>query len=43
MGCSKGIRNAVAHTTADIDQQIGLEYLAAFSVLARWVEATIVS
>ena len=43
MGCSKGIRNAVAHTTDDIDQQIGLEYLAAFSVLARWVEATIVS
>ena len=39
MGCSMGIRNGAAHTTEPIDEQMGLEYLAAFSVLARWVEA----
>ncbi|MCE2530338.1 MAG: hypothetical protein J4G11_10820 [Acidimicrobiia bacterium] len=43
MGCSMGIRNETAHTTEPIDEQIGLEYLAAFSVLARWVETAEVS
>ena len=40
MGCSAGIRNWAAHPTdKDVTEQEALEYLAAFSVLARWVDA----
>jgi hypothetical protein len=38
MGCAQGIRNWAAHTSDDADDQQALEYLAALSVLARWVE-----
>lgn len=42
MGCALGIRNLTAHTTDELDEQKALEYLAALSVLARWVdEATV--
>lgn len=34
-----GIRNPIAHgEPTDIDEQVALEYLAAISILARWVE-----
>lgn len=41
-GCMEAIRNWAAHTLDEADEQIALEYLAALSVLARWVEAAAV-
>lgn len=38
MACAQGIRNWAAHTDEDADEQMALEYLAAISVLARWVD-----
>ena len=42
-GIYAGIRNPFDHDDPkDIDEQVALEYLAALSVLARWVdEATV--
>ena len=37
-GCSLGIRNLNAHGTGELSEQEALEYLAALSVLARWVD-----
>ncbi|MGV9772618.1 TIGR02391 family protein [Streptosporangium sp. NPDC003464] len=38
-GCFTGIRNVAVHQhTLDWDEQEALEYLAAFSVLARWID-----
>lgn len=37
-GCVEGIRNINAHGTRDLTEQEALEYLAALSVLARWVD-----
>jgi hypothetical protein len=37
-GCFEGIRNWAAHTVDEKDEQTALEYLAAFSVFARWVD-----
>ena len=37
-GCAQGIRNMNAHGTGDPPEQEALEYLAALSVLARWVD-----
>ena len=37
-GCTEGIRNMNAHGTRDLPEQEALEYLAALSVLARWVD-----
>lgn len=43
-GCAQGIRNMQAHGTAELSEQQALEYLAALSVLARWVDtATLVN
>lgn len=36
MACSQGIRNWAAHSDDKVSEQQALEYLAAFSVLARW-------
>ena len=36
-GCAQGIRNLNAHGTGELPKQEALEYLAALSVLARWV------
>ena len=38
-GCAQGIRNLNAHGTGELLEQEALEYLAALSVLARWVDA----
>ena len=38
MGCAQGIRNLQAHGTEHLDEQEALEYVAALSVLARWVD-----
>ena len=38
MGCSQRIRNLMVHSTDDIAEQEGLEYLASLSVLARWID-----
>lgn len=38
MGCAQGIRNWAAHSTDDVSEQQALEYLAALSVLARWID-----
>lgn len=38
-GCVLGIRNLNAHGTGELPEQEALEYLAALSVLARWVDA----
>lgn len=39
-GIYAGIRNPFNHEDPqDIDEQVGLEYLAALSVLARWVDS----
>ena len=39
MGCSAGIRNWAAHPTdKEPAEQEALEYLAAYSVLARWID-----
>ena len=40
--CSQGIRNVGNHSEADWSEQEALEYLAAFSILARWIEACVV-
>ena len=37
-GCTLGIRNMNAHGTRELPEQEALEYLAALSVLARWVD-----
>ena len=37
-GCALGIRNMNAHGTRELPEQEALEYLAALSVLARWVD-----
>ena len=37
-GCAEGIRNMNAHGTRELPEKEALEYLAALSVLARWVE-----
>lgn len=38
-GCFTGIRNPVAHEDGlKLTEQVALEYLAAFSVLARWID-----
>lgn len=38
-GLYKGLRNPLAHEVEDdLDEQVALEYLAAISVLARWVD-----
>lgn len=37
-GCYGALRNPAAHGTAELDQQIALEQLAAFSVLARLID-----
>ena len=37
-GCAEGIRNMNAHGTRELPAQEALEYLAALSVLARWVD-----
>ena len=38
MACSQGVRNWAAHSTDIVSEQQALEYLAALSVLARWVD-----
>lgn len=37
-GCFSAIRNPATHEHGEWDQQVSLEYLAAFSVLARWID-----
>ena len=37
-GCTLGIRNMNAHGTKELPEKEALEYLAALSVLARWVD-----
>jgi hypothetical protein len=37
-GCFEGIRNWAAHTLDDSEEQVALEYLAALSVFARWID-----
>ena len=37
-GCALSIRNLNAHGTRELPEQEALEYLAALSVLARWVD-----
>jgi len=42
-GIYAGIRNPLNHEApADLSEQVALEYLAALSVLARWVDDAIV-
>jgi hypothetical protein len=41
-GCVGGLRNWAAHTLGEGDEQVALEYLAALSVLARWIETAVV-
>ena len=36
-GCAQAIRNLASHRTDDLEEQVALEYLAALSVLARWI------
>jgi hypothetical protein len=36
-GCASRIRNMKTHSTAEPDEQVALEELAALSLLARWV------
>lgn len=44
VGLYQGVRNVTAHGVAELEEQIALERLAAFSVLARWVdESTLVT
>lgn len=38
VGLYQGVRNVTAHGTDELDEQVALERLAAFSVLARWVD-----
>jgi hypothetical protein len=39
-GCYAGIRNPLAHEQGDLTEDAALEQLAAFSLLARWVDAS---
>ena len=39
MGCAQGIRNWAAHDLDEAEERLAIEYLAALSVLARWVES----
>ena len=39
VGCYAAIRNPATHEHGEWDQQVALEYLAAFSVLARWIDS----
>jgi len=39
MGCSLRIRNLLVHGAVDVSEQAGLEYLAALSLLARWIDS----
>jgi len=39
MGCALRIRNLLVHGAIDVSEQTGLEYLAALSLLARWIDA----
>lgn len=41
-GCYAGIRNPASHDEGDLDEQAALEQLAAFSLLARWVDGAAV-
>ncbi len=42
-GIYAGIRNPLGHADpADLDEQVALEYLAALSILARWVDQSLV-
>jgi hypothetical protein len=42
-GCFAGLRNPAAHEHGpDWDEQKALEYLAAFSILARWIDECVV-
>lgn len=41
-GCYAAIRNPASHDEGDLGEQIAMEQLAAFSVLARWVDAATV-
>lgn len=41
-GCFEGIRNWAAHTLEEADEQIALEYLAALSIFARWLDSAVV-
>jgi len=42
-GCFEGLRNPAAHEhELDLSEQVALEQLAAFSVLARWIEVSTV-
>lgn len=38
-GLYAGVRNPASHEIVDVTEQIALEQLAAFSLLARWVDA----
>jgi hypothetical protein len=41
-GCYASMRNPISHTEGDVTEDRALEMLAAFSILARWVdEATV--
>lgn len=42
-GCYAGIRNPASHDEGDLEEQAALEQLAAFSVLARWIDEATVS
>ncbi|MFS6528309.1 TIGR02391 family protein [Microbacterium aurugineum] len=42
-GCYAGIRNPASHDEGDLNEQAALEQLAAFSVLARWVDGASVA
>ena len=39
MGCHLRIRNLLVHGAVDVGEQAGLEYLAALSLLARWIDS----
>ncbi|MBD8059044.1 TIGR02391 family protein [Cellulomonas sp. JH27-2] len=38
VGLCQGVRNVTAHETDELDEQVALERLAAYSVLARWID-----
>jgi hypothetical protein len=39
-GCFMALRNPAAHENEELAEQEALEQLAAFSILARWIERT---
>lgn len=43
MACTLRIRNIMVHSIDEVNEQEGLEYLAALSVLARWIDDAQVS